>query len=272
MSEGLSALAGDDQRLGRLFTALGIGGLVAAVIAGILGIVVVTTLTRAADESLAVTVEAVETADETVALAANTLGIVSESFDTLVPSAELAAATFEDAATVIADTTVVVTVDVPDALDSVVDAMPAIETTAEIIDNALRVLSFVGVDYEPEVPFDEAVAELTAAIGDLPEQLRAQAEPLASLASDFEEFGVATVEIADDLADLQSQLEEAERLLDSYATAAGEATEVVTAIRDDLQWQRWLMVLVVVLVTAAFAVTQTVPILLGRRFTDRAVQ
>ena len=63
MSEGLSALAGDDQRLGRLFTALGIGGLVAAVIAGILGIVVVTTLTRAADESLAVTVEAVETAD-----------------------------------------------------------------------------------------------------------------------------------------------------------------------------------------------------------------
>lgn len=266
----LSALAGDDQRLGRLFMILGIGGLVVSLIAGILGIVVVTTLTRSADQSLAVTVAAVETADETVALAAETLGIVSESFDTLVPSAELAADAFEDAATVIAETTVVVTVDVPDALDAVVDAMPAIETAAEIIDNALRVLSFVGVDYNPEVPFDEAVAELEAAIADLPDQLRAQAEPLDLLASDFKAFGAATAEITDDLADLQRQLEEAERLLDSYASTAGEATAVVTAIRDDLQWQRWLMVVVVVLVTGAFAVTQAVPILLGRRFTDRA--
>ena len=272
MSGRLSALAGDDQRLGNLFAVLGIGGLIASLIAGVLGIAVVATLTRSADQSLAVTVKAVETADETVALAADTLGIVSDSFDTLVPSAELAAATFEDAAMVIADTTVVVTVDVPDALDAVVAAMPAIETAAEIIDNALRVLSFVGVDYNPEVPFDEAVAELESAIADLPDQLRAQTEPLASLASDFEEFGVATAEITDDLTDLQRQLEEAERLLDSYASTAGEATEVVTAIREDLQWQRWLMVVVVVLVAGAFAVIQTVPILLGRRLSDRAAR
>ena len=272
MSEGLSALAGDDQRLGRLFTIIGIGGLIASLIAGILGFAVVIALTHSADQSLAVTVEAVETADETVALAAETLGIVSQSFDTLVPSAELAATTFEDAAAVIADTTVVVTVDVPDALDAVVDAMPAIETTAEIIDNALRVLSFVGVDYAPEVPFDEAVAEITDAIDELPNELRAQAIPLASLASDFEDFGVATVEIADDLAELQSQMEEAELLLDSYAATAGDAAAVVTAIRDDLRWQRWLMVLVVVLVTGAFAALQGVPILLGRRFTDRAAK
>jgi hypothetical protein len=50
MSESLSVLAGDDQRLGRLFTILGIGGLVASLIAGVLGIVVVVTLTRSADQ------------------------------------------------------------------------------------------------------------------------------------------------------------------------------------------------------------------------------
>jgi len=266
---GLAQLAADDRRLGRLLWVLGIGGLVASLIAGILGVVIVVTLARSADQSLAVTVDAVETADETVALAADTLGIVSESFDTLVPSADLGAAAFENAATVIADTTVVVTVDVPDALDAVVDAMPAIETAAEIIDNALRVLSFVGVDYNPEVPFDEAVAELETAISDLPEQLRAQAEPLASLSSDFEGFGVATAGITDDLTNLQAQLDEAERLLDSYASAAGEATDVVAAIRDDLRWQRWLMVMVVVVVTGAVAALQAVPILLGRRLQDR---
>ena len=44
------------------------------------------------------------------------------------------------------------------------------------------------------------------------------------------------------VADLQKQLDEAELLLDAYAATAGEATVIVNEIRDDLQWQRWLMV------------------------------
>jgi len=42
---------------------------------------------------------------------------------------------------------------------------------------------------------------------------------------------------------------------------------VIAAIRSDLAWQRWLALLVVILVTGALAALQAVPILLGRRFT-----
>jgi hypothetical protein len=260
-----SAVAEDDSRLARLFTILGIGGFAAAVVAGVLGIAVVLTAAKSMERSLEVTADAVTAADETVALAADTVGIVSESFDTLVPSADLAAVAFGDAATVIAETTLVVTVDVPDALDAVLDAMPAIESAATVVDGALRVLSFVGVDYDPEVPFGEAVAELEAALADLPAQLRAQAEPLGALAEDFDEFGEATAEIAGDLVDLQLQLDEAERLLITYTSTAEEATAVVADIQSDLKWQRWLMAAVVLLVALGFAAIQIVPLALAER-------
>ena len=71
-----SALAEDDARLARLFTILGIGGLIAAVVAGVLGIAVVLTAADSMDRSLAVTADAVTSADETVALAADTIGTI----------------------------------------------------------------------------------------------------------------------------------------------------------------------------------------------------
>jgi len=197
-----------------------------------------------------------------------TVGVVADSFDTLVPSAELAASAFEDANEVFGDTVEVVTVDVPDGLDAVVDALPAIESVAAIIDNTLGFLSFVGVDYNPEVPFDEAVAELEVAIADLPQQLRDQAEPLASLQEDFSSFGTSASDIAVDLAALQTSLDEAQRLFDTYAETTEAATAAVEDIRGDLAWVRWMALLAVILITTALAGLQAVPILLGRRFNN----
>lgn len=260
-----SLLVDDDHRLARLFTVLGIAGLAAAVVAGLLGTVVVLKAADSMDRSLAVTADAVTAADKTVALAADTVGLVGRSFDTLVPSAEVAATAFKDAAIVIAETKDVATVDVPDALDAVLAAIPAIESAAGVVDGTLRVLSFVGVDYDPDVPFGEAVAELEAAIAPLPGQLRAQAAPLDDFAADFATFGAATAEITDDLVALRTQLDEAERLLDAYATTADQATAVVAEIRTELRWQRWLMVCSVLLVAGGFAAIQIVPLTLARR-------
>ena|GEM_PF-2920956 len=264
----LEELARDDERLGRFLTVIGISGLVAVLVAGVLGIGIVAVLGSSMERSLDVTADAVAAADETVALAAETVGVVADSFDTLVPSAELAASAFEDANEVFGDTVEVVTVDVPDGLDAVVDALPAIERVAAIIDNTLGFLSFVGVDYNPEVPFDEAVAELEVAIADLPQQLRDQAEPLASLQEDFSSFGTSASDIAVDLAALQTSLDEAQRLFDTYAETTEAATAAVEDIRGDLAWVRWMALLAVILITAALAGLQAVPILLGRRFNN----
>ena len=264
----LASIATDDARLGKLFSGIAYAGLGAAAVVAILGTILVLTGTSAMDRSLAVTADAVVAADDTVALAADTIEIVGDSLATLVESAGLVAGAFDEASTVIADLTTLVTVEVPDALDAVLAAMPAIESSARIIDNTLSVLSLVGVDYDPEVPFDEAVAELETALTPLPGELRAQAGALGGLAADFREFGTASEAIAGDLAALQAQLDEAVRLLDTYADATSDATEVVADIRGDLVWQRWLMVAAVLILSAAIGALMIVPLALGRRFAD----
>jgi methyl-accepting chemotaxis protein len=261
----LDDLAADDTRLGRTFTRIGTFGLIAAVVAGTIGTAVVWSVVNSMDRSLTVTANAVAAADDTVRLAAETVSIVSESFDALVPAANLAAGSFEDAGAVITDSSQVITVDVPDALDSVLDAMPAIESVAGIVDTTLGALAFFGADYEPDVPFDEAVAEVADAIEPLPGLLRAQADPLDRLATDFEDFGVASAAMAQDLAAVQAQLDEASLLLTEYATTAADASLVVADIRDNLSWQRWLMVGGIVLLSLAFAALQIVPLTLGKR-------
>ena len=261
----LDDLAADDARLGRAFQRIGVIGLITALLAATIGTAVVWSVVNSMERSLTVTANAVAAADDTVQLAAETVAIVSDSFDTLVPAAELAAGSFESAASVIGDSSQVVTVDVPDALDSVVDAMPAIESVAGIIDTTLGALAFFGADYEPEVPFDQAVAEVADAIAPLPAQLRAQSAPLARLARDFEEFGSATAAMAEDLASVEAQLDEASLLLTEYAAAAEDASQVVADIQDNLAWQRWLMVIGVIVLSLAFAALQIVPLSLGIR-------
>jgi methyl-accepting chemotaxis protein len=258
-------LAADDARLGRTFTWIGTFGLIAALVAGTIGTAVVWSVVNSMDRSLTVTANAVAAADDTVLLAAETITIVSESFDTLVPTANLAAGSFENAGAVIADTSQVVTVDVPAALDSVLDAMPAIESVAGIIDTTLGALAFFGADYEPDVPFDQAVAEVAAAIEPLPELLRAQADQLDELATDFEGFGAASAAMAQDLTAVQIQLDEASLLLTEYAATAADASLVVADIQDNLSWQRGLMVGGIVLLSSAFAALQIVPLTLGKR-------
>lgn len=261
----LDDLAADDTRLGRTFTRIGIFGLIAALVAGTIGTAVVWSVVNSMDRSLTVTANAVAAADDTVRLAAETVTIVSESFDTLVPAANLAAGSFEDAGAVIADSSQVVTVDVPDALDSVLDAMPAIESVAGIIDTTLGALAFFGADYEPDVPFDQAVAEVAEAIKPLPALLRAQADPLDRLATDFEEFGTASAAMARDLTAVQTQFDEASLLLTAYATTATDASLVVADIKSNLSWQRWLMVGGVLVLSFSFATLQIVPLTLGKR-------
>ena len=109
------------------------------------------------------------------------------------------------------------------------------------------------------------MAGVAAGIEPLPEQLRAQAEPLEQLASNFEEFAAASAVIAADLEALQIQLDTASRLLTEYAATTTDASLVVADVQNDLSWQRWLVSAAVVLAAVALAALQIVPLTLGNR-------
>ena len=263
----VASFVADDLRLGRAFIAIGVFGLAIALLIGTVGVVVVIRLSGSMERSLAAATSALESVDGTVELAATTIGTMSGSLDTVVAVTDRAEEALHDAAGIVDESGTVVTTDVPDGLDAVLAALPAIERVAAVVDGTLRALSFVGVGYDPETPFDEAVADLETALGDLPGRLRAQEQPLADLAEVFRGFGTSSVLIARDLEMVQSQVDDALLLLDEFASTTGEAAVLIANIQDDLAMLRVLLLGAVVLLAAVLAALQVVPLALGYRLT-----
>lgn len=263
----VAAFVADDQRLGRVFLAIGVFGLAIAVLIGTVGVVVVIRLSGSMERSLAAATSALDSVDGTVELAATTIGTMSGSLDTVVAVTDRAEEALDAAAGIVDESGSVVTTDVSDGLDAVLAALPAIERVAAVVDGTLRALSFVGVGYDPETPFDEAVADLETALGDLPGRLRAQEQPLADLADVFRGFGTSSVLIARDLEMVQTQVDDALLLLDEFESTTAEAGVLVSKIQDDLVMLRLLLLGAVVLLAAVLAALQVVPLAFGYRLT-----
>jgi hypothetical protein len=261
----------DDRRLGRLFIAVGVFGLIVAVLVGFGGTVAVVKMTGSLQRSLATTASALEAVDGTVELAVSTLATMSGSLDTVAAVAEEAQEGLYGAAGIVDETGRLLTGDVPASLDAVLVALPAIERVAEVVDRTLRALSFLGVGYDPEAPFDEAVADLGAALDDLPDRLRAEEEPLADLVGVFRGFGDSSVRIAADLQTVRAQLDDATVLLDDWKATSAEAAAAVAGIRDALAAQRALLVGAVVVFAFLIAALQVVPLALGYRMVRFAI-
>ena len=115
------------------------------------------------------------------------------------------------------ETADVVTKDIPDALGDVQEAMPSVIEAAAVIDDAMRVLSqfnyeipkllsddkwiiSLGVEYNPAIPLDQALQNLSDKLETIPEDLR-------GVEDDLDNADVNLVIISDDLMDVASDLE-----------------------------------------------------------------
>jgi hypothetical protein len=129
----------------------------------------------------------------------------------------------------------------------------------------MRALSFVGVDYDREVPLDDALTTLDQRLAAIPEDLRGQEQVLGAVADQLSDFGGDTLVIGDELAGIRARLTESDVLLDEYTSAAAEATTLLEELRQEIEWQgrtgRWI----IVLLALAVAMTQTLPIAIGWR-------
>lgn len=129
---------------------------------------------------------------EAVDLGIGTVEEVGAALDSTSDALAAGVAALEQAETVIADGAAqlagisgagadlveVVTQQVPEAVESVAAALPALEDSARVLDRTMRALSLVGVDYDAAVPLDRSVAEITTRLSVIPSTLRAQAGPM----------------------------------------------------------------------------------------------
>lgn len=249
--------------LARTWMIGGIVGAITALVASVLAWVVLGATADASVRSIELASEVLDSVGGTVVSVDGVLDDVSDGLRTTQQSLADASVTLTQLSALTSNLAELVGEDVPASLDAVRASLLPIQTTAGLLDGALTALSFVGVDYDPEVPLDEAIDELDTQLAEIPERLRAQAPLIDAAADSISEFGGDTLTIAQELSDLRSRLSEASFTVGSYRATIAQADALLVDVEENVSSRLDLLRVVFVVLGFGIAITQTVPVALG---------
>lgn len=252
-----------DRRLGAAVSIVGLIAAAATVVAVVLGWRMISSPIEQLDRLSTATSDALVTLTDNLALVQDTIAQVQSELTT---TGELLGDSAESANQIeagLSDTADALEGSIPDMVSSVQQALPELIASTSVLEPTLRSLSFLGVEYDPEVPLNRALRQLSRSLRPLPGELRASGELLASvsgdtemLASQFNELGLTVDAIADDLA-------EAETLFSEQAEAAEATRELVDVERAQLPVLERRARVVLVILGAAIGITQLALALVG---------
>jgi hypothetical protein len=143
----------------------------------------------------------------------------------------------DDAAAIMNEIAVLSTGQIPDALTALQDSMPALIDTANVIDNTMQTLSFLGVDYDPDKPLDDALREVETQLDGLPETIAEQGDRIQDLVeeirltgSDTALIGARLEAIGGNLADAEATIDDYRQAVDDLGLVADVGTEIAAAV------------------------------------------
>ena len=142
--------------------------------------------------------------------------------------------------------------------------MPAAIQAAKTIDDTLRALSFFGVDYNPEQPFDVSLKAVEAALADLPSQLSSQAETIRALVPTSAQFATDAATLAASLSSLSLNLASTQDVIASYRDTLDRAQGVVDDTGASFVANSSLLRLLILMMALAGAAVAIALIMMGR--------
>jgi hypothetical protein len=233
----------------RTLVVVGSIAVVASVIGLILGLVMVGNLSDYLEESVGVTESALIAVEETLGLIET---VTTEVEGAIGSAAQSIGAISEAAATASGDLDAVADFldeDLSASIQALLETMPAAIQTAGVIDSTLSALSFIGVDYDPDQPFDESLVAVEDALDGIPAQLATQAEAIRGLVPVSQQFAEDAAATAQSFETLSAELASSQQVVDSYRATLDQAQAVVERTRSSLSTTTWLLRLIIVLMT-----------------------
>lgn len=228
------------------------------------GAVVVSRATETALGVLDLTDRAITTTDDGLAAAVTAVSAAGAVVEAAGSVGEAAGSGMVDVGPQLEATADVLAGDVADAVGAAVDSLPGVVSSAGVVDQALRVLSAIGlVTYAPDTPFAESLESLRTALIPLPGHLRDQADTLRSVSSMTIDTGESLMVLGDEFAVLAEAVADAERVLGEYGSGIAETRTAVTDLTDQVRALRVPLVVLAVVGGLVLVVGQLVPLLVG---------
>jgi hypothetical protein len=213
---------------------LSVAGLVA-------GLIVVNGLDSYTRASISVSQSALGAISETIEAVDEVAANTSASIEAASRSVDEASATVDTALVGLDGLSTLLEEDIPETVESVRTSMPAAIQAASTIDGTLRALSFFGVDYRPEEPFDESLSRINSALASLPDDLQTQSQSIRELILSGEALVGEIDQLSTQLDGLGESLERFTSLAETYESTIIEAEATIELADGSIGWRIWLL-------------------------------
>lgn len=194
-------------------------------------------------ESLTPLIESVDNLHAIMDESNDVLVGVEESLDSVQDTTVDVTLLLTDTRPLVSETTEVIASDVPDAIEGIQTSMPSLIETAATVDETLKFLSNfqasipipfrdalsfgLGIDYDPEIPLDQALEDLGGNLDGIPENLRGLEEDLTTANDNLLVVRDDLSALADDLYEINQELKDINPQLEAL-------TEDVQALQSTL--------------------------------------
>jgi methyl-accepting chemotaxis protein len=233
------------------------------------------------DNSLALTSQSLGTAVESLELAKATIGDVNNGLDTVETAAVNIARTITDTRPLLDQVGVVVSEDAPASIEAMQAAIPAVAEVAGAIDQTLVTLNGfaidetilgtqihydLGIDYDPDVAFDEAFVALGDSVEGLPENLRSVRGNLEVTSENLATISDSIVGISADLDTINGRVAEVPALIDQYIDIANQLNGSLGQVRTQVLQQQQLVKRVLTFILIWWGLPQLALVMIGWDF------
>jgi len=164
-------------------------------------------------ETLATTQKALAVADAALQNAADTITVLSGSIDSLANS-------IGDTQAALSSVTTLVKQDLPKTIEAARTALASAQDTARVVDNFLGGLSriqFLNINYNPAVPLDSSIGQISDSLGALPSQLASLGDDLSAINTNLPAVIKTIHGLGTTLSDVDATLAEARTVMKEYA-------------------------------------------------------
>lgn len=279
--------------LGLLFLLVTVLTVVAVVVSILLARRAIDATSSQLEATLSATDSGLNTAVETLQTLEITMLRVTESLATVEESARGVAVTISDTQPLLENVETIAAEDIAGSLQTIEDAIPGLVDIAGAIDDTLTTLNAfqfaqniplgtldfgafgevelptiafdfdLGIDYEPEQPFDESVRAIGDSLDGVPEQLQDTATQIGVAADNLSGLSGNLDQVADDIAAINDSVDDIPGQLDTYVTIVGDVQTNLRRTQDKIPAQAARIKSLVTLALIWLGLTQLAPLYLS---------
>ncbi len=218
------------------------------------------------NETAATTQKALSVADQALQDATSTITVLSGSIASLSNS-------IGGAQGALTSVTQLVKSDLPDTIGKAQTALASAASTAKVVDNFLSGISrisFLNINYNPEVPLDQAITNIGDSLNNLPGALTKIGSDLDNVNGSLPAIEKAVNGLGTTIGGITTTLNKAQVVIKEYAAQLDRATVAVQQISDGVPTYVTLFIAVLTFIMLWIVAVQLIVLIIGWRWVRAA--